>query len=60
MAPQTKYARNGDLSIAYQVVGDGPVDLVHGAGSVSHLEHHWEEPAGQRRSEGDGVNNATS
>ncbi len=45
MAPRTKYARNGDLSIAYQVVGDGPVDLVHGPGSVSHLEYAWEEPS---------------
>jgi pimeloyl-ACP methyl ester carboxylesterase/DNA-binding CsgD family transcriptional regulator/class 3 adenylate cyclase len=44
MAPRTKYARSGDLSIAYQVVGDGPVDLVHGPGFVSHLESAWEEP----------------
>ena len=44
MAPRTKYARNGDLSIAYQVVGDGSIDLVHGPGSVSHLEYAWEEP----------------
>src|SRR5829696_6181181 len=44
MAPRTRYARNGDLSIAYQVVGDGPIDLVHGPGSVSHLEYAWEEP----------------
>ena len=44
MAPRTKYARNGDLSIAYQVVGDGSIDLVHAPGSVSHLEYAWEEP----------------
>src|SRR5918997_6558918 len=44
MAPRTKYARSGDLSIAYQVVGDGPVDLVHGPGFVSHVEQAWEEP----------------
>ncbi|HYI25382.1 MAG TPA: alpha/beta fold hydrolase [Thermomicrobiales bacterium] len=44
MAPRTRYARSGDLSIAYQVVGDGPVDIVHGFGFVSHLEYHWEEP----------------
>src|SRR5687768_8639872 len=44
MAPRTRYARNGDLSIAYQVVGTGPIDLVHGPGSVSHLEYNWEEP----------------
>jgi pimeloyl-ACP methyl ester carboxylesterase/DNA-binding CsgD family transcriptional regulator len=45
MAPRTRYARSGDLSIAYQVVGDGPVDLVLGPGFVSHLEYAWEEPA---------------
>ena len=44
MAPRTRYAKSGDLSIAYQVVGDGPVDLVQGPGSVSHLEYAWEEP----------------
>ncbi len=44
MAPRTRYARSGELSIAYQVVGDGPVDLVHAPGSISHVEYHWEEP----------------
>src|SRR5215203_6042442 len=44
MAPRTRYARNGDVSIAYQVVGDGPFDLVHAPGSFSHLEYQWEEP----------------
>ncbi len=44
MAPRTKYARSGDLSIAYQVVGDGPIDLVHSPPYVSHLEYAWEEP----------------
>ena len=43
--PQTRYARSGDLSIAYQVVGDGPADLVATPGFVSHVEYHWEEPA---------------
>ena len=43
MAPRTGYARSGDLSIAYQVVGDDPVDLVLGPGFVSHLEYAWEE-----------------
>src|SRR5436190_22659475 len=45
MPPQTSYARSGELSIAYQVVGDGPVDLVATPGFVSHLEYHWEEPS---------------
>ena len=37
-APQTRYATSGDVSIAYQVVGDGPIDLVLVRGSVTHLE----------------------
>ncbi len=44
MAPRTSYARSGDLSIAYQIVGDGPVDLVLGPSFVSHVEYCWEEP----------------
>ena len=36
------YARNGDVSIAYQVVGDGPFDVVLVPGFVSHLELNWE------------------
>lgn len=44
MRPETKYARIGGVSIAYQVVGDGPIDLVLVPGFVSHLELSWEEP----------------
>jgi pimeloyl-ACP methyl ester carboxylesterase len=40
----TRYARSGELSIAYQVVGDGPVDLVFAPGFVSHVELSWEDP----------------
>src|SRR5439155_6113116 len=40
-----RYARSGDLHIAYQVLGDGPLDLVLVPGFVSHLECAWEEPA---------------
>ena len=36
------YARSGDVNIAYQVVGDGPIDLVVVPGFVSHLELDWE------------------
>jgi hypothetical protein len=43
MGPKTRYAKSGDVSIAYQVVGDGPVDLVFVPGFVSHLELAWEE-----------------
>jgi pimeloyl-ACP methyl ester carboxylesterase/8-oxo-dGTP pyrophosphatase MutT (NUDIX family) len=39
-----QYARNGDLHIAYRVVGDGPVDLVVVAGSITNLEVLWENP----------------
>jgi class 3 adenylate cyclase/pimeloyl-ACP methyl ester carboxylesterase len=42
--PQTRYARSGDLSIAYQVLGSGPFDLVFVHGWVSHLDLQWEEP----------------
>lgn len=38
------YAQNGDVNIAYQVVGDGPIDIVFVMGWVSHLEYFWEEP----------------
>jgi pimeloyl-ACP methyl ester carboxylesterase/DNA-binding CsgD family transcriptional regulator len=40
-----RYARSGDVNIAYQVVGDGPIDLVLVLGWVSHLAHVWEEPS---------------
>ncbi len=43
MVPETKYARSGGLHIAYQVVGDGPTDLVFVPGLGSHLEFQWEE-----------------
>jgi pimeloyl-ACP methyl ester carboxylesterase len=46
--PKTKYARSGDYSIAYQVVGDGPVDLVYIPGILSHVDLAWENP-GYRR-----------
>lgn len=42
--PDTKYANSGDVSIAYQVIGDGPVDLVYLAGWVSNVEAMWEDP----------------
>ena len=45
MPPETRYARSGDLNIAYQVTGDGPRDLVYVPGWVSNIELMWEEPA---------------
>jgi len=44
MPPETRYAKSGGVSIAYQVVGDGPLDLVYVPGWVSHVELGWEYP----------------
>jgi pimeloyl-ACP methyl ester carboxylesterase len=46
--PETRYAKSGDVHIAYQVIGDGPLDLVVVPGWVSHLEYQWEDPWGAR------------
>jgi pimeloyl-ACP methyl ester carboxylesterase/DNA-binding winged helix-turn-helix (wHTH) protein len=43
--PETHYARSGDVNIAYQVLGEGPLDLVFVMGWVSHLEYFWKEPS---------------
>jgi pimeloyl-ACP methyl ester carboxylesterase len=43
-APKTRYAKSGEVHIAYQVVGDGPIDLLWVPGFVSHLEYDWEHP----------------
>jgi pimeloyl-ACP methyl ester carboxylesterase len=45
MVPQTKYARSGEISIAYQVFGAGAVDLVLVPGWVSNIDMFWEEPS---------------
>jgi pimeloyl-ACP methyl ester carboxylesterase len=42
--PRTQYARSGDAHIAYQVFGEGDVDLVFVPGFVSNIEHYWEMP----------------
>jgi class 3 adenylate cyclase len=44
MLPDTRYARNGDLRIAYQVVGEGPIDLVFVPGFVSNVDLVWDDP----------------
>ncbi|MFL5758541.1 MAG: alpha/beta fold hydrolase [Thermomicrobiales bacterium] len=44
MALETHYARNGDINIAYQVVGSGPRDLIFVMAWMSHLDMVWEEP----------------
>ena len=43
--PETRYAKSGDVHIAYQVVGEGPLDLIFVPGFVSNVEMLWEEPA---------------
>src|SRR5215217_6303791 len=43
--PETMYARSGEVNIAYQVIGDAPLDLVFVMGWVSHLEYFWREPS---------------
>jgi pimeloyl-ACP methyl ester carboxylesterase/DNA-binding winged helix-turn-helix (wHTH) protein len=43
--PETMYARSGEVNIAYQVVGDAPLDLVFVMGWVSHMEYFWREPS---------------
>jgi pimeloyl-ACP methyl ester carboxylesterase len=42
--PRTQYAKSGDVHIAYQVSGSGPIDLVFVPGFVSHVEYRWEHP----------------
>jgi class 3 adenylate cyclase len=44
MLPRTKYARSGDVRIAYQISGDAPVDVVWAPGTMSHLDLDWEIP----------------
>ena len=43
--PETRYAKSGEVSIAYQVLGEGPFDLVFAPGFVSNVEYGWEEPS---------------
>ena len=43
--PETMYAKSGNVNIAYQIVGDAPLDLVFVMGWVSHLEYFWKEPS---------------
>jgi hypothetical protein len=44
MLPVTKYAQSGDVFIAYQISGHGPIDIVFAPGFISHLELMWDEP----------------
>jgi hypothetical protein len=55
MPPETRYAKSGDVNIAYRVVGDGPFDLVYVPGWVSNIELLWEKPKPARFLERPGV-----
>ena len=44
MLPETRYAKSGDVHIAYQIIGKGPFDLVFVPGFISHVDHVWDEP----------------
>jgi pimeloyl-ACP methyl ester carboxylesterase len=50
--PEVRYAKSGDIHVAYQVHGSGPVNLVLTPGSISHLDYYWKEPGARRWLEG--------
>src|SRR4051794_36052936 len=45
MSPETRFTQSGEVAIAYQVIGAGPIDLLIVPGFVSHLEQAWEDAA---------------
>lgn len=42
--PETRYAKSGEVNVAYQVLGEGPIDLVYVWGWISHLDFQWSDP----------------
>jgi class 3 adenylate cyclase len=46
--PETRYAKSGDAHIAFQVIGEGPIDIVWAPGFVHHIDLVWEEPSAAR------------
>ena len=44
MLPTTKYARSDSVHVAYQVFGEGGIDLIFVPGFISNIEHYWEDP----------------
>ena len=44
MEAETKYAKSGDVHIAYRIFGDGPRDIIVVPGTISHVELYWEFP----------------
>src|SRR6202795_4997115 len=47
MEAETRYARSGEVHIAYRVFGDGPRDIILVPGTVSHVELYWELPVNE-------------
>src|SRR5258708_11163039 len=47
MEAETRYAKSGDVHIAYRVFGDGPRDIIVVPGTVSHVELYWELPVNE-------------
>src|SRR3989304_4401453 len=45
MQPETRYTKSGDVHIAYQVVGEGPLDLIYAPPWGGNFELFWEEPS---------------
>ncbi len=43
--PDTRFAWNGDVSLAYQVCGEGPADLIYLQGYCSNVDVNWESPS---------------
>ena len=48
MQPKTRYAKSGEVNIAFQVLGDAPRDLVFVMGWLSNLDEFWTEPSYER------------
>ena len=44
---EVRYARSGEISIAYQTLGNGPIDVIMAPGFPSHLEIAWQQPFGE-------------
>ena len=42
--PATRYARSGDIHVAYQVFGNGPINMILAPGFVSHIDNYWDSP----------------
>jgi len=48
MQPSTQYAKSGDVHIAYQVFGDGPLNLIFAPPAFCNVEHWWDHPDATR------------